>query len=144
MGIPATGGWQEWTTITRPGAVFEAGVHYLQVFEENGGFNIDKIEILPQSHSSSEAGPASDQNDFRVYPNPALSSIKIEYRSGPSAPVQFEIYDMRGRLVQSGSENSGSGANPIEIDVTHWTSGNYCIKLIRNHIVKTDRLLVVK
>lgn len=144
MAIAATGGWQEWTTIIRSGAVFDAGVHFLKVVEENSGFNIDKIEILQDSHSASEAGRTPDRNDFRVYPNPALSSIKIEYQSGPSAPVQFEIYDMRGRLVQSVNEVSGSGANQVEIDVTHLTSGNYCIKLIRDNIIKTDRLLIVK
>jgi hypothetical protein len=141
--IPATGGWQTWDTSTRTGVVFDAGVHYLQLYEEDGGFNIDKIAFLFKS----PAAPDMNQNDkdaFQVYPNPAYSSIKIEYQAATSAPVTCEIYDLQGRLVHSMNEVSDSGVNQMEIDVRNFTSGNYYIKLMRQNTIQTNKLLVIK
>jgi hypothetical protein len=144
MTIPATGGWQEWEAIIKADVAFQAGVHIFQLYEENSGFNIDKIVIMQDSHSASDMNRTSHQKEFQVYPNPALSSIKIEYQADLSSPVRFEIYNTQGRLVQSVNEMSDSGTNQIEINVMNLTSGNYFIKLISDKTIKTEKLLVVK
>jgi hypothetical protein len=143
LAIPATGGWQQWQPITRTDVIFKAGMHYLQLYEENGGFNIDKMILVYKSPLT----PDGDQHGstyFQIYPNPASSSINIAFESAASAPVKIEIYDLQGRRVQSLDAMSDSGINQLALDVSHLTSGNYYITVIRNNTTKTNKLLVIK
>jgi hypothetical protein len=77
-------------------------------------------------------------------PNPATSSVSIEYAVPRSMPVTLKIYDVLGRLVQSVDGASYSGMNQLKLDVRNLTSGNYFVKLIGGNIVRTDKLLIIK
>jgi beta-glucanase (GH16 family) len=45
MSVPTTGGWQNWTTITKGDVRLAAGVHTLRVVFPSGGFNLNKLTI---------------------------------------------------------------------------------------------------
>ncbi|MBN1997233.1 family 43 glycosylhydrolase [candidate division KSB1 bacterium] len=144
MTIPATGGWQNWQTISKTKVPFKAGKHILQLYEETGGFNIDKIVTQHVSHVPDKSKKDNNQYGFQVYPNPAVFSFKVKYQTNLLTPVKFEIYDLLGRLVHSVNETSTAGINQTEINIGNLTSGHYFIKLTSDSMIKTERVMVVK
>ncbi len=40
LAVPATGGWQTWTTVTKTGVNFSAGSHVLRLYVDTAGYNI--------------------------------------------------------------------------------------------------------
>jgi arabinoxylan arabinofuranohydrolase len=144
MAILATGGWQNWQTITKVNVNFEAGQHILQLYEETGGFNIDKFTILRSTTGVLDHLEGGNPSGFLMTPNPATSSVSIAYTVPHSMPVTLKIYDVIGRLVKSVDDASFGGMNQFKIDVRNLTSGNYFVKLIGGDVVKTDKLLIIK
>ena len=55
FGIPSTGGWQNWTTVTRTVNI-NAGTYNLGVFAKTAGWNFNWIEVV--SNGNSNVGPA--------------------------------------------------------------------------------------
>jgi hypothetical protein len=45
VAINSTGGWQTWTTVTRPGVSFTAGQHLVRLFVVNTGFNLNHFSV---------------------------------------------------------------------------------------------------
>lgn len=77
------------------------------------------------------AQPSSVENGFdiniaKVYPNPSTNYIELELDSKVNFN-QFEIYNLKGELITSGSYNIG-----MKVDVSKLNSGKYFIKLINN------------
>ena len=68
------------------------------------------------------------ESSFRIYPNPALNSLKIQWVSGQSdaGDKPYQIIDFQGRLLGSGYVSEG------EIDVSMLSGGIYMF------ILKTD------
>jgi hypothetical protein len=54
VNVPATGGWQDWTTVTAS-VTLPAGVQTLTVDQDNGGWNLHQLTFAPSSGSSPEA-----------------------------------------------------------------------------------------
>lgn len=53
-----------------------------------------------------------DKNSFYLYPNPAADKLVISYRAVTPIPVNFELYDLAGKLVLKTTE-----ASPASTDV---------------------------
>ncbi len=66
---------------------------------------------------------------FNVYPNPAQNVINISYRSTAGVPVQFEIYDMMGKLVYKQTEDSSLQSNQLtkELNISKLDLGTYIL-----------------
>ena len=47
-GIPATGGWQNWQTVTGPTIYLSAGTHDLSLYVATGGWNLNWWELVAQ------------------------------------------------------------------------------------------------
>ncbi|MBN1410181.1 MAG: carbohydrate-binding protein [Spirochaetales bacterium] len=45
MSVPATGGWQTWTTVTKTGVNLTSGSHVLTLYMETDGFNVNWINV---------------------------------------------------------------------------------------------------
>lgn len=59
--------------------------------------------------------------EFKIYPNPVGSFLKI---SGTSYPVHYEIFAMDGRLMMVGNSNSET-----TLDMSSFAKGLYLIKI---------------
>lgn len=59
--------------------------------------------------------------EFKIYPNPVSSFLKI---SGTSYPVHYEIFAMDGRLMMVGNSNSET-----TLDMSSFEKGLYLIKV---------------
>lgn len=78
-----------------------------------------------------------------VYPNPVVNSSKVVFELQESGNVQYSIFDLNGRMVQS--ENLGMrnpGKHQIKISGTELKSGNYILKMVSGNYVQTVKFLV--
>jgi arabinoxylan arabinofuranohydrolase len=135
--ITATGGWQTYDTISKTGINLTSGIHILQLFEETGGFNMDKIIFTKETTVSSKP-VVSRKPNFQIFPNPATSCVSIIYPQGISTPYRLTIYDLQGRMVQSVNRD----ANEESFDISRLKSGSYFVKIITNSISQTEKLLI--
>jgi uncharacterized protein involved in high-affinity Fe2+ transport len=108
VNIPATGGWQTWTTVTAT-VTLPAGKQVLTLDEDNGGFNID-------SAAFALAKPAEGP-----------------YGGTPAAipgTVQAENYDTGGQgVAYNVTSTNGSGnsyrSDGVDLEATSDTGGGY-------------------
>ena len=75
-----------------------------------------------------------DKN-VRIYPNPAKKTLTIESFNELENDTKIELIDITGRVILSQVYNS---INKISLDVDHFESGNYLIKITtrNNNITK--------
>ena len=75
-----------------------------------------------------------DKN-VRIYPNPAKKTLTIESFNELENNTKIELVDITGRVILSKVYDS---INKISLDVNHFESGNYLIKITsrNNNITK--------
>jgi predicted chitinase len=120
--IPATGGWQNWTTVTRTVNI-NAGTYYLGVFAKTSGWNFNWIEVVANGGGNTtgllttyehcnyggwSAGFNSGSYDGNVMTslgarNDAISSVKVA--AGYEA-VLYENWDYSGASVIVSGDNA--------------------------------------
>ncbi len=118
--IPATGGWQNWTTVTRTLNI-NAGTYNLGVFAKTSGWNFNWIEVVPNGGTSglvtvyehcNYGGWAASFNtgsyDGNVMTslggrNDAISSVRVA--AGYEA-VLYENWDFSGASVVVTGDNT--------------------------------------
>lgn len=118
--IPATGGWQNWTTVTRTVNI-NAGTYNLGVFARSTGWNFNWIEVVPNGGTSGlvtvyehcnyggwAAGFNTGSYDGNVMTslgarNDAISSIRVA--AGYEA-VLYENWDYSGASVVISGDSS--------------------------------------
>jgi len=137
--FPATGGWQQYSTVTTAGIKLKSGIHILQLFEETGGFNIDKITFTKEIANSSEQ-ILLQQMDFQLFPNPATTNVTIVTPEG-LLPVRIEIYDLQGRRMQA-IQTGSIPEKQFRIDTSGLNPGSYIVKLIADLFIQTKKLLI--
>ncbi len=77
--------------------------------------------------------------NFRIFPNPASSNIKIKY---DGFVKKLEIYDIAGHLIQSNLINNEISEYSIEIP--NLSDGLYFIKLYGNNETFTNKLIIMQ
>ena len=115
VGIPNTGGWQAWTTVTLT-ATLGAGTQQMTLFADTAGYNLDSVTIasagggLPAAPSGSGLGPYSG--------SPA---------SVPGT-IQAEDFDNGGEGVayhDTTGGNSGGAYRQTNVDIEGAAGGGY-------------------
>lgn len=103
--IPATGGWQNWTTVSHTVYV-NAGTYNFGVFAQAGGWNFNWLRITKQSTSltaqttTAQFTAPTKASSLSLYPNPVSDQLTV---SGlPDDASQVSILDMQGQQVWSG------------------------------------------
>jgi hypothetical protein len=68
-------------------------------------------------------------SDFEIFPNPTNSVINIKPIKFNLFPMYFEIYNLKGELVQKNSHLNGYSIESISIDVSSLSKGNYILNI---------------
>jgi beta-glucanase (GH16 family) len=129
LNVPATGGWQNWRTISHTVSV-NAGTYKLGIYAMTGGWNLNWIRItkVTNARTEEEAADASFTETpsyiaaLSVYPNPAENNITI------NVPADMEncnvkISDIAGNDVR---ETTLSGKT---LDISDLHAGMYILWL---------------
>ena len=138
MAIPATGGWQNWTTVSRTVNV-NAGTYNFGVFAQTGGYNLNWVRISKASGArtalaSTEAAASSPQG-VSLYPNPVSSTDRLQ--AGPElVGCKYQVIDAIGQEKSHGIVGSGG------LDVSALPAGMYTLRLVTPDQQKVSRSFV--
>jgi hypothetical protein len=66
-------------------------------------------------------------NGICVHPNPTSTVIRVENDKASASKFNFGIYDLMGKLVESGTSEYGG-----QISISELITGNYLIKIKNN------------
>ena len=114
-GIPGTGD-------TQSGGVSSSGS--LQNPGESAVVNSLLNPAQGMNLNQPTTGLAIEVGDFKLYPNPADTYIKVEYPGFPGQGDYIEILNMRGQVVHTQSVSSTTNT----IDVSHLHPGHYILR----------------
>ncbi len=138
VNVPATGGWQNWTTISQTVNI-NAGTYSFGIFAAQGGWNINwwRISRVGTSAAMLPAAPevlTSKPEDllFDVYPNPGVDEIHLRALEPDD---HFTITDASGAVRFIGTVIDG------KIDVTALPEGIYYISTMRDGKRVTKRFV---
>jgi arabinoxylan arabinofuranohydrolase len=137
--IPNTGGWQSYREISAPGVNLEAGTHILQLFEETGGFNLDKIIIEKEELVTSVTDDQS-HSLFNIYPNPAATQVTIEFARQTSSITQASVFDLTGRLIKTFINNQNEKRFPLNISSLN--PGSYILTIYSRNTIQSQKLFI--
>ncbi len=134
--IPATGGWQNWTTV-KFSATVNAGTYNLGVFAKTGGWNFNWIQITQGLKSASlessiEIAPLSAT--LSIYPNPVENLLTIA--GGVEGQFNVKVINMNGVLVMDQAVE-----NLSTLDVSALQSGVYILQAVIDNKVQTVRFI---
>ncbi|QKG56543.1 carbohydrate-binding protein [Hymenobacter sp. BRD128] len=120
--IPGTGGWQNWTTVSRT-ATISAGTYNFGVYAQTAGYNINWIRISKPSGAriaqvTAPVGPPND-DPLSLYPNPVADQLLLA-----TAP---ELAGSTYRVVNTVGQAVRSGALGASLDVAALPAGLYLL-----------------
>jgi chitinase len=103
--IPATGGWQTWTTVAKTITV-NAGTYNFGIYAQSAGYNLNWVRISKATNArQSQALTALDtQNDqqLSLYPNPASSQLQLAV-APTLAGSTYRVVNSAGQTVRAGT-----------------------------------------
>ncbi|MDF7812484.1 beta-1,3-glucanase family protein [Hymenobacter sp. YC55] len=108
--IPGTGGWQNWTTVSRTVTV-NAGTYNFGIYAQTGGWNINWVRITQNSAARTAlAAKSSDAAtaDVQLYPNPVVDQLHLSNSGLKLIGSHYRILDTRGRVMSSGTFDEGT------------------------------------
>jgi hypothetical protein len=85
-------------------------------------------EIGAPSFAASN-GHRVTEPQLKVYPNPAIQVIQLEFNVDDECVVNFDVYDMQGKLVDNVNQvHCKKGRNLMQVNVGSLPAGNYIMK----------------
>lgn len=133
LNIPATGGAQNWTTISHTVNV-NAGIYNLGIYAQAGGWNLNWIRITRLSSAPRKAVNETDNDNiqqkdelagFHLFPNPVNNELRISHAESLAGGL-LAIYDATGRQVFTSSQPENN------MNVSKLTAGIYTLMYTKN------------
>ncbi len=132
--IPATGGWQNWRTVTK-NVYLNAGTYSFGIYAQQSGWNINwwKITAADNARTADGKKKAVDQviedealsqklpAGMLIYPNPVQNQISLA-QGALQADSQISISDMSGKVIRKKQQVSAA-----TIDVSALPKGIYIL-----------------
>lgn len=148
--VPATGGWQAWTTVSTS-ATLNAGPQVMRFVPTAGEFNLNYFNVVSApSAVLPDGGPARDLL-YAAYPNPFNRATAIRYDLQARGPVQLDIFDVRGGLIRTlvAGQTVAAGRHEVAWDGRDEAgrmaaAGVYFYRLVAGRYAETRRLVRVE
>ena len=115
------------------------------------GINFYRVKLVDLDGGSRRSNTISVNFEgnggmMQVYPNPARpqSQLNITYWSENSEQVIFNIYDLRGVLVQSFPAAVQPGLNQLNLFTGDLTNGVYLLNSVQGTLTQTRKLMILE
>jgi beta-glucosidase len=118
ISFDATGGWQEWVTVTDT-ASLPAGRQSLRLFATKEGFNVNWFELTPWNDVYN--GQDKVQIRLNAWPNPVEGTLYLS--ADINVPIRYSVCDATGKRCAGGTFR-----NSCAVDGTSWGKGLYIIQ----------------
>ncbi len=100
INIETEGGDQNWITISDT-VFLDEGRKSLKIHSTEGGWNLNWINFVKVNETSvSSPRQAETGYSLTVAPNPARENFTVHYKVTERIPVEFNLYDSGGRLIE--------------------------------------------
>ncbi|TGE27504.1 beta-1,3-glucanase family protein [Hymenobacter metallicola] len=126
--IPGTGGWQNWTTVSRT-VTINAGTYNFGIYAQTGGWNINWVRIS-KAAAARTAGTTLATNSglsqpeaLELYPNPVADHLQLR-AAVELTGSQYQIRDVSGRVLQRGILDQGP------VNVAALPAGIYTLSVV--------------
>jgi len=107
--------------------------------------NVDNIYYEVVIYSNIDETAVEFKFNYAVYPNPFNEELIIDYSSARAGSVQFELWDVMGKLQYTSFQNIEPGSAQIilnDIQLKIIPPGIYMIRIALNgNIVSTQRII---
>jgi hypothetical protein len=80
-------------------------------------------------------------NNINIYPNPFTEQVNLDLFTKKGTNVIWNIYDMTGKLVISGSESISSGYSTLNIKAEDLPNGVYLLNAIMDDQMQSFRIM---
>lgn len=141
VGIPATGGWQNWTT--RSHSVYiNAGTYNFGIYAQAGGWNINWWRISRQGSTSARTASGNTDNtgtefvhsiEFKLYTNPVADELKMHLPSDNSGEVK--VINSTGQVVLKTRVTNNA------VDVSSLKAGHYTVQVGTDEGIISQRFI---
>ncbi len=87
-----------------------------------------------------------DLSDLLVYPNPASSSVLLEFTTHSSAALEISINDLSGKRIYAETiPGSGSGRKRVELtEIKNLETGIYFLSIRSNNSLINSKLIIIR
>lgn len=131
-----------------PKTVVLGGTDHKVHFVENGGLNTTNLKAAINSAillSSVSEVEAKADFQLKVYPNPAIDQITVQYVLSESTPLGFEVYDLLGvKVKEVALETQAPGEQTTTIDLDGLGEGIYFIRMKGGEFTHTTKFTVTQ
>lgn len=147
IAVGNTGGLQKWVTLSDT-INLSAGKQTLRIYAVAGGFNINWINFVKiVSTGIDDVTNEPSGNKISVVPNPVNGNFKINYSVTDLTPIEFNIFDMSGKLIEKQKHKNLSS----KVGEFQWSAkktipaGEYLLCMIQNGVkISSCRLVKVE
>lgn len=137
--VPATGGWQKWTTIGGTITLNE-GNYRLRLYIKSPEFNINWFSI----EEYTRIAELNRNNSIRIFPNPCRYKLSVAYQP-TDGNIQLLISDLQGKTFALQSLNSVNENNTYTLDVSFLKEGLYVVNILNSRgIFYAEKLAIIR
>jgi uncharacterized protein YjdB len=113
-----------------------------------GKIYIDDFCMTNAAASARESGEEEEMvleddllNNFKVYPNPASSSVTVSVLDKNETSMTIQIIDLIGKQVLDRTIDLNPGQDNVELNIQNFMPGNYFVKVSQGYKQKTSKLI---
>lgn len=86
-----------------------------------------KFEMVEKSKLNDKV--LSRNSELKIYPNPAMDELNVEFYSLQETKIQIQIADMNGRLVKQIQAQVSKEVNKISLSISDLKAGMYTLRI---------------
>jgi hypothetical protein len=114
----ATGGWQKWESQSTS-VHLDEGYYFIRMLVKQGEHNLNWFEF---DFSTATSDIKRKDDGYRVYPNPAINKLYVDFDATPKADYQLLICNLLGEVLKT---EKSQRTNQTVLDINGLPGGIY-------------------
>ncbi|TPN83925.1 T9SS type A sorting domain-containing protein [Aquimarina algicola] len=109
---------------------------------DTSNFCVGSSRVASSGSKSISNNASTDK--FMMYPNPANNVLYLKYKVKENVTLDFKIFDITGRMVESKTYDTESRSGQLPIDIDRLTQGAYFMEIIENNISTVRKFTITR